>query len=88
MAGRQLLTARDLVIGEGATKVPLISCAEIDIQSGNIVGLHGPSGSGKSSLLRVLTARQASVAGKVFIDSQDLDSKEILINSAVAYLPT
>jgi ATP-binding cassette, subfamily B, bacterial len=45
-----------------------LSDVEINLQSNNIVGIKGPSGSGRSSILRLLTGAYANYSGKILIN--------------------
>jgi ATP-binding cassette subfamily C protein len=49
----------------------------IKIREGEYVGLVGPSGSGKSSLLRVLLGFENPETGRVYYDGQDLTKVDI-----------
>ena len=37
-AGNHALVVRDLVVGEGATRVPLVECPELVVERGSVVG--------------------------------------------------
>jgi ATP-binding cassette subfamily B protein len=47
---------------------------DLHIPAGAVVGVVGPTGSGKSSLLRLLTGLYPPPAGTIFIDDEDLAS--------------
>ena len=51
---------------------PLISDIDIDIEKGEIVTLIGPNGSGKSTILKSITRQLKTIAGSVFIESEEL----------------
>jgi len=53
---------RDLVVLDGAA---------LDLHRGEIVGLVGPSGSGKSSLLHAAGLLEKPTAGQIFIEEKD-----------------
>ena len=48
--------------------------ADLDVAAGEIVGLVGPSGSGKSSLLHAAGLLEHPTAGRILIDGQDCGS--------------
>ena len=51
---------------------PLISDIDISIEKGEIVTLIGPNGSGKSTILKSITRQLKTIAGSVFIESEEL----------------
>jgi lipoprotein-releasing system ATP-binding protein len=68
-----VLEIRDLrrtyVTGEGSLEV--IKGANLTVAAGEVVGLIGPSGSGKSSLLHAAGLLEHPTAGQILIDGQD-----------------
>ncbi|SMO38043.1 ABC-type multidrug transport system, ATPase component [Saccharicrinis carchari] len=61
---------------------------ELNIDSGQLVGIMGASGAGKSTLLNILNGNIKPQQGQVFIDGHDVyDSKDIAKNSIVGYVP-
>ena len=60
---------RDYASGRGLLHV--LQGADLDVYPGELVGLIGPSGSGKSSLLHAAGLLERPTAGKVFLGGQD-----------------
>jgi NitT/TauT family transport system ATP-binding protein len=61
-----MLRVADLALSYG--QVPVLEGASLDIEDGQFVSLVGPSGSGKSSLLRAVMGLQKQSAGTVATD--------------------
>ncbi|WBQ09060.1 ABC transporter ATP-binding protein [Hyphomonadaceae bacterium ML37] len=55
----------------GAERLEVLSGADLDLYPGELVGLVGPSGSGKSSLLHAAALLETPTSGQVFIAGQD-----------------
>jgi lipoprotein-releasing system ATP-binding protein len=55
----------------GERLLEVLKGVDLDVQPGEMVGLIGPSGSGKSSLLHAAGLLEHPDAGKVFIEGQD-----------------
>ena len=62
----------DLSLGRGAARVHILRGISLEVGRGEALGLVGPSGSGKSSLLMAMAGLERIDAGKVAIDGQDL----------------
>ncbi len=75
MTGDVVLAARglSLVYGEGPRRVRAVANLELEVRRGEFVGLVGPSGSGKSSLLFLLAGLRRPTAGHVELLSRRLD---------------
>lgn len=67
MSADVVLAARGLalVYGEGPRRVRAVAGLELEVRRGEFVGLVGPSGSGKSSLLFLLAGLRRPTAGHV-----------------------
>jgi NitT/TauT family transport system ATP-binding protein len=68
-----MLRADNVSLSYGAE--PVLEGASLSIKAGQFVSLVGPSGSGKSSLLRAIMGLQATSSGH--IERQDLDPNDI-----------
>jgi lipoprotein-releasing system ATP-binding protein len=64
---------RDYKVGEGRT-LTVLNGVDLDIAPGEFVGLVGPSGSGKSSLLHAVGLLEAAPNARLTIDGQDFHS--------------
>ncbi|WP_371347952.1 ABC transporter ATP-binding protein [Ancylobacter sp. IITR112] len=62
----------ELSLGSGAARVHILKGVSLAIRQGEAVGLVGPSGSGKSSLLMVLAGLERADAGRVEVAGQQL----------------
>ena len=67
-----ILSARDIVNRFG--KQTVHDKVSLDIQRGEILGIAGGSGSGKSVLLKTLTGLHRPNAGKVLLEGKPIDS--------------
>ncbi len=62
--------SRDYALGDGR-KLSVLKGADLDIAAGEFVGLIGPSGSGKSSLLHAAGLLEAAPNARLTIDGED-----------------
>ena len=69
-----LVEVRDLrlTVPSAAGVVNILSGVDLEIASGEAVGIVGPSGSGKTSLLMVLAGLEAATSGSVMVAGQEL----------------
>jgi phospholipid/cholesterol/gamma-HCH transport system ATP-binding protein len=68
--GDVLVDARDIHYGIGSR--PIFSGLNVQIRKGRITAIMGPSGTGKSTLLRLITAQIQPDRGKVTVWGRDL----------------
>lgn len=66
------LRAVRLSLGRGAAQVEALKGVSLDVARGEAVGLVGPSGSGKSSLLMTLAGLEQVNSGRVLINGFDI----------------
>jgi PrtD family type I secretion system ABC transporter len=71
-----------------SANTPIIRQADLDLPAGKSLGILGPSGSGKSSLAKLIVGVWAPTSGHVRIDGADIDhwDREFL-GKHVGYLP-
>jgi len=58
-----------------------------EVQRGEIFGLIGPDGAGKTSILRVLSGVMAANGGKVVVDGVDVTSHPDDVRPRISYMP-
>ena len=70
------ISARQLTLslGSEAAPVEILRGIDLDIHEGEIVALLGPSGSGKSSLMAVLSGLERATSGQLTVAGQDFTS--------------
>jgi len=66
------LAGVNLSLGRGAARVHILKDLDLDIATGEAVGLVGPSGSGKSTLLMVMAGLERPDTGRVLVNGRDL----------------
>ena len=66
------LTGVNLSLGQGAARVHILKGIDLNIGSGEAIGLVGPSGSGKSTLLMVMAGLERADAGSVTVAGEEL----------------
>jgi ABC-2 type transport system ATP-binding protein len=63
---------------------PVLTGVTINLEKGKIIGLIGPSGAGKTTLMRVLVGRQRVTSGRVTV--LDLDAGSAGLRSQISYM--
>ena len=66
---------RDLYKSFG--KSPTLLGVDIEIASGELLGLLGPSGSGKTTLLRTIAGLESPSSGQIFFGDEDASAKSV-----------
>lgn len=61
-----------LSLGRAAARVDVLKSVSLDVADGEILGLIGPSGSGKSSLLMTMAGLERPDSGSIMVAGQDL----------------
>jgi ABC-2 type transport system ATP-binding protein len=76
---------------EGLTKYYGDLCAvdriNLDIHSGEVLGILGPNGAGKTTFLRMLTGYLRPTDGKIRVKDYSVDQNPIEIKRLIGYLP-
>ncbi|MDD3304253.1 MAG: ABC transporter ATP-binding protein [Clostridia bacterium] len=57
---------------QGGTKTHALNNIDLDIKSGEIVVILGPSGAGKTTLLNVLSGLDSPTSGRILFDGKDI----------------
>ena len=77
-----IISVRNLSKSYGSKKV--LDGVSFDLERGHIIGLLGPNGSGKTSLIKIFTGLINDYSGDVFIDGH---RPGVITKAKVAYLP-
>jgi iron complex transport system ATP-binding protein len=65
-----MLSATDVTFGY--TSTPVLRGVSMDVPDRGFVGILGPNGSGKTTMLKVLAGTRKPTSGRVVLDGQDL----------------
>lgn len=70
-------------------KVPALKNINLEVYSGEVLGLAGVSGNGQPELAQVITGLRPSTSGKIMIDDEEITGSNPMqiINKGVAYIP-
>ena len=73
---QSILSVKDLSVGYQSKKnvMPIASNINFNLNTGELVGLVGANGIGKSTLLRTLTQLQPALSGEIYINNKPLSS--------------
>jgi ATP-binding cassette subfamily C protein len=66
---------------------PVLEDVSLDIRRGEAVGLVGPTGAGKTTLVDVILGLLSPTQGRVLIDGVDLKGREVGWRKQVGYIP-
>ncbi len=77
-----MVELRGVTFGYGAT--PAVENINLHMHRGQFAGLVGPSGAGKTTILRLILGLLKPARGKVFVEGMDLRGKP---SPCVAYVP-
>lgn len=68
-----VIRARNVTLsfGEGPARVDVLRAIDLDIERGQSLAILGPSGSGKSSLMAVLSGLERASSGSVVVDGEN-----------------
>jgi len=71
-----VISARNLrlTLGEGPAAVEILRGIDLDVAPGETLALLGPSGSGKSSLMAVLTGLERATSGSLTVAGADFEA--------------
>ncbi|HET92080.1 MAG TPA: ATP-binding cassette domain-containing protein [Chloroflexi bacterium] len=74
---------------EGDRGMPALRGVDLDVRSGEILGLAGVSGNGQRELAEVITGLRTATQGRVFLENEDVTgaSPRELTKKMLAYIP-
>lgn len=75
------------ILGKGSQRKIILNNISMRIAPGELVAIMGPSGSGKSSLLKALNGYLPATSGKVFIHGRDFYENYKLLKQDIGYVP-
>jgi ABC-2 type transport system ATP-binding protein len=80
-----VIEVEGLIKDFGATRA--VAGVSFTVRRGEIMGLLGPNGSGKTTIMRVLTGFFAPTEGRVAIDGLDVEEHALAVRERIGYLP-
>ncbi len=80
-----MIQVEGLVKDFGTTRA--VAGVSFSVKAGEIMGLLGPNGSGKTTIMRVLTGFFPPSEGRVAIDGLDVEEHSLAVRERIGYLP-
>lgn len=80
-----MIDVQGLVKDFGTTRA--VNGVDFSVRPGEIMGLLGPNGSGKTTIMRVLTGFFPPSDGRVTIDGLDVEEHSLAVRERIGYLP-
>ena len=80
-----MIEVEGLVKDFGATRA--VDGVSFTVRRGEIMGLLGPNGSGKTTIMRVLTGFFPPTEGRVAVDGLDVEEHPLAVRERIGYLP-
>jgi ABC-2 type transport system ATP-binding protein len=81
----QMVAVRNLSVIRGKKK--LVEGIDFTVNRGEIVGLMGPSGAGKTTIIKVLTTEYPAESGQVAVGGYDLTTQSQSAKQVFGYVP-
>ena len=80
-----MIQVEGLIKDFGTTRA--VAGVSFSVRAGEIMGLLGPNGSGKTTIMRVLTGFFPPTEGRVTIDGLDVEEHSLAVRERIGYLP-
>ena len=77
----------DVTFSYEGVEAPVLAGIQMEIARGEAVGLVGPTGSGKTTLVDLVLGLLVPTRGRVLVDGEDLNGREIGWRRQVGYIP-
>lgn len=85
--GKSVLVRLDGVVKRFGDGAPALDDVSGEIRGGEITGLVGPDGAGKTTLIRLLTGLMQPEAGRITVLDHDARMEAPAIQAAIGYMP-
>lgn len=82
-----IVSVKDLKMSYDREKVKALKGVSFDMNEGEIFGLIGPDGAGKTSLFRILTTLLLADSGTATVDGYDVVKDYKKIRRNIGYMP-
>lgn len=84
---RPLIEVRGLTRQFLPSDPPALEGVNLDVYPGQIMGLAGPDGAGKTTLMRILAGLMEFEEGQISVLGQDISADSALVQNSVGYMP-